>query len=111
VNLRDHIENLKQSCCLLEMPHTDYNGQQSPLPGDPEKFYIIDFRLERQNLDPEVQKELRYAHRFGQGFVGKTKKGYLVFSDKIVRAATPEDLKALPHLPDDWRKHAVFVND
>ena len=87
---------------LAEMPHWDFPGKEFP-----EFSGTIDFQVEKYPVSPDEKRLLNRAF-FTSGFVGHTaKRGWMFFSSGAggrdeMRAATPHEVRTLPHLPDGW---------
>lgn len=99
---------------LLEMPHWEFNAD-SPLLGDRRHFGTVDFRLERMGLSQRDIAKLTLGF-FTTGIVGFSKKGggWLFFSSGSkgrpeLAAATPQQVKTLPRLPDNWEDVAIVM--
>jgi hypothetical protein len=98
---------------LLEMPHWDFGGALSPLPGDRRTFGTVDFQVEKMRLSQEEKKRLIHAF-VTTGFVGKTRHGWLFISNGAkgqpeLAVANSRQVDELPHLPDGWEDLMVHA--
>lgn len=84
-------------------------NQKSPLPGDDRHFATIDMQVRNYRVS-RTEKYRLQRYLFAIGVVAKTTHGWLFIKDGApLRAATPEDIETLPHLPDDWEALAINV--
>lgn len=99
------MPRLTEVFIIREAPHLEIDTDS---PYNDMHFGTVDFMIERMPIDMVQKRELMKAFS-DKGFVGKTEKGWLYFSDgeggkKKVSKATDEQVASLPKLPDGWEK-------